>query len=295
MAAAGVLSGGAVSAAAASPQPVPATWADGGNRQTAANKAMVVHFYDQLFNHGNLAVIDRYVRPDYIQHNPNSPDGLDALCHFVTGLRAAHPDLHVTIERAIADGNLVMLHSNSVTDPGTKGQAIVDIFRIQDGKIAEHWDVIEQVPDTTASGNDMLSTLSTPRLRWPDPRVSTSASKRVASALFHEVTAGRDVTAFDRYASDPYYQHNPQSPNGIAAAKAFFASTFAANPGFSVSVKRVIAEGDYVAFHSHYKFAADDPGFAILDLYRVRDGKVVEHWDVIQPVPEKSANDNTMF
>ncbi|MBO4253118.1 nuclear transport factor 2 family protein [Streptomyces griseorubiginosus] len=255
---------------------------------------MVVHFMDQLFNHGNLAVIDRFVRPDYIQHNPNSPDGPDALRRLVTGLRAEHPQLHVTVQRAIAEGDLVLLHSHSVSEPGDKGDAIVDIFRIQDGRIAEHWDVIQPVPDTTVSGNDMFSTLSAPQRQWPDPSVSTAASKRVATAMFNEVTQDRDATALDRYAVDPFYQHNPQSPNGTAAAKAFFSSVLE-NPGFSVSVKRVIAEGDYVAFHALYKFAPNDPGNAVLDLYRVRDGKVVEHWDVIQPVPAASANDNTMF
>ncbi|MFI5799953.1 ester cyclase [Streptomyces sp. NPDC051677] len=293
----GVLSGGLVTAAAASPRPVPAASALAGDREATANKAMVVHFFDQLFNHGNLAVIDRFVRPDYIQHHPNSPDGRDALRQYVTGLRAAHPELHVTVERALAEGDLVLLHSNSVSEPGTKGQAVVDVFRVQDGKIAEHWDVTQPVPDTSVSGNDMFSTLSAPQRQWPDPRVSTAESKRIATTMFNEVTAGRDVTAFDRYAVDPFYQHNPQSPNGIAAAKGFFASVLE-NPGFSVSVKQVIAQGDYVAIHALYKFAPDDPGTPVLDLYRVRDGKVVEHWDVIQSVPAVSAvsaNDNTMF
>ncbi|MFE3850831.1 ester cyclase [Streptomyces griseorubiginosus] len=284
MVTAGVLSGGVVTAAEASPRPVRVASANAGDREAAANRAIVVHFFDQLFNHGNLAVIDKFVRPDYIQHHPNSPDGTGALRQYVTSLRAAHPKLHVTVERAIAEGDLVLLHSHSVSDPGDKGQAVVDIFRVQDGKIAEHWDVIQDVPDSTVSGNDMFSTLSTPRRQWPDPRVSTAKSKRIATTMFNEVTAGRDVTAFDRYAVDPFYQHNPQSPNGVAAAKGFFASVLE-NPGFSVSVEQVIAQGDYVAVHALYKFAPDDPGTPVLDLYRVRGGKVVEHWDVIQSVP----------
>lgn len=294
MATAGALVAGAASPAAAAPRHTHVTPA-GGAHTAEANKALVVSFYDRLLNHGDLSVIDRSVRPDYIQHDPQSADGRAALRQFVIGLRAAHPREHNTIERAVAAGDLVLLHVHAVLEPGTNGQAIAEIFRVQDGRIAEHWDVKQDVPDTTVSGNDMFSTLSAPRRQWPDPRVSTAASKRVASALFTEVAFDKDVTAFDRYVTGPYYQHNPQSPNGADAAKAFFAATFAANPGFSVSVKRVIAEGDYVAFHSHYKFSADDPGFAILDLYRIRGGKVVEHWDVIQAVPATSANDNTMF
>ncbi|MET8979361.1 hypothetical protein ABZX85_27515 [Streptomyces sp. NPDC004539] len=153
-----------------------------------------------------------------------------------------------------------------------------DIFRVDGGKIVEHWDVTQDVPADTVSGNDMFSTLSTPRRQWPDPRVSTATSRRVVTALVDEVTTGRDVTAFDRYAADPFPQHNPQSPDGTAAAKAFFASSLE-NPGFDVAV------------HSLYKFAPQDPGFTVLDLYRVRGGKAVEHWDVIRPVPQKSDAD----
>ncbi|MBO4253137.1 hypothetical protein GRC12_04460 [Streptomyces griseorubiginosus] len=256
---------------------------------------MVVHFYEELFRHGNLAVIDKFVGPVYIDHNPESPDGSEAIGNVVTGLRAAYPDMNVSIERVIAEDDLVLLHINAVLEPGGEGMAIGAIFRVETGKIVEHWEVMQQVPDRTVSGNDLFSTLSTPRGQSPDPRVSTAQSKRVASDLVNELFTGRDVTAFDRYASDPYFQHNPQSPNGIAAAKEFFASSFSTNPDLSVSVKRVIAEGDYVAFHSHSKYAPEDLGFAVLDIYRVRDGKVVEHWDVIQQVPATSANDNTMF
>ena len=62
-----------------------------------------------------------------------------------------------------------------------------------------------------------------------------------------------------------------------------------------MGLKRVIAEGDYVAIHHDLKFAADGPGAAVIDIFRVRDGRVVEHWDIVQPVPEAPGNDNTMF
>jgi predicted SnoaL-like aldol condensation-catalyzing enzyme len=110
-----------------------------------------------------------------------------------------------------------------------------------------------------------------------------------------ELIEGRDLTAVDRHAGEPYIQHNPGQPNGVAGAREQFASAFAGAPDLSITVKRVIAEGDLVAFHHHFKLAADDPGAAVIDIFRVRDGKVVEHWDVIQPVAAASANDNTMF
>lgn len=287
-----VLLSGTAAPAFASPSHTRHT-ASGAPQQAAAKKAMVGYFYDRLFNHGNLAVVDRFVRDDYIQHNPQIADGPTALKKAVKDLRAAHPDLHVTVHRILAQGDLVIVHSNFVLTPGTKGSAVFDIFRVRHGKIAEHWDVQQQVPDTTASGHDMFSTLSSPQREWPDPRVSSAHSKAVATALFDEVFQGRDVSAFDRYVAGPYYQHSPMAPDGTEVPKRLLTGLFA-SPYFNVSTKRVVADGDYVAIHSHFHFA-DDRGVAIVDLYRVRDGKVVEHWDIQQPVPETSANDNTMF
>ncbi|MGW1552940.1 nuclear transport factor 2 family protein [Streptomyces sp. NPDC002346] len=141
----------------------------------------------------------------------------------------------------------------------------------------------------------MFSTVSAPRLLGPDRRVSAAAGKRVALALFTGVAVDHDFTAYDRYAAECYCQHTPTMPNGTADAKEFFAPIITNYPDFSVSAKRIVAEGDYVTIHSHFKMTVEDPGLAIVGLLRVRGGKVVEHWDVVQPVPATSANGNTMF
>ena len=66
-------------------------------------------------------------------------------------------------------------------------------------------------------------------------------------------------------------------------------------PNRSSEIKRVMAEGDLVVLHVHSKPSPEDRGSAIIDIFRVENGKIVEHWDVIQPIPEKAANTNTMF
>ncbi len=101
--------------------------------------------------------------------------------------------------------------------------------------------------------------------------------------------------ALDRYAAPPYTQHNPQVPDGIDAAKTGLAGLLQQLPGWRYDFKRVLVDGDLVAVHSHVTTAPDDRGMAVVDLFRVADGKFVEHWDVIQPVPELAANANTMF
>jgi len=101
--------------------------------------------------------------------------------------------------------------------------------------------------------------------------------------------------AFETWVDPGYIQHNPMAATGRDAAVNFLEPFFAKNPNIKYSIKRIIADGDLVAVHSHGKFAPEDRGIAVVDILRVKGCKVMEHWDVVQPVPEKSANTNTMF
>lgn len=101
--------------------------------------------------------------------------------------------------------------------------------------------------------------------------------------------------AFETWVVPGYIQHNPLAPNGRDAAIQFLEPFFAQNPEVHYSIKRIIADGNLVAVHSQGHFTANDRGMAVVDILRVENCKVVEHWDVIQAVPEKPANDNTMF
>jgi predicted SnoaL-like aldol condensation-catalyzing enzyme len=101
--------------------------------------------------------------------------------------------------------------------------------------------------------------------------------------------------AFETWVDPGYVQHNPMAASGRDAAISFLEPFFAQHPDIHYSIARVIADGNLVAVHSHGKFAADDRGVAVVDILRVEGCKVMEHWDVVQPVPEKSANSNGMF
>lgn len=99
----------------------------------------------------------------------------------------------------------------------------------------------------------------------------------------------------DRYIGDSYTQHNPYVPDGKAPFVDYFTKKFKENSEAKSTIKRTIADGDLVALHVHSQENAQDRGKAIVDIFRVKNGKIVEHWDVIQNVPEKAANNNTMF
>ena len=101
--------------------------------------------------------------------------------------------------------------------------------------------------------------------------------------------------AFETWVEPGYIQHNPLAATGRDAAIAFLEPFFQGHPDAVYSIKRIIADGNLVAVHSHAKFAAGDRGLAVVDILRVEHCMIAEHWDVAQPVPEKAANSNGMF
>jgi predicted SnoaL-like aldol condensation-catalyzing enzyme len=117
-----------------------------------SNKETVARLFE-AFRAGDTAAFDGLIVEDYKQHNPLAGDGLQAVKDFFAQFGPVDVDVH----RVIADGDFVAVHSNYKT----LNSAGVDIFRFNDdGKIIEHWDVLQQVPTATASGNDMFSQLT---------------------------------------------------------------------------------------------------------------------------------------
>jgi predicted SnoaL-like aldol condensation-catalyzing enzyme len=121
-----------------------------------ANKKLVVAFYDASINKKDFAAASRYLGTQYKQHNPTAHDGAEGLKAFIEFLRARFPNQHGEIKQVIAEGDLVVLHVHSTRGDNTPGRAIVDIFRVEHGKVVEHWDVIQDVPEKAANSNGMF-------------------------------------------------------------------------------------------------------------------------------------------
>ena len=126
--------------------------------QVARNKATVVAYYTTAFNDKKPEeAVAKYGGPVYIQHNPLAADGFQAFIDFVKAYTGANPQLHVDIKRVIGECNMVVTHSHITTSPSDRGQAVADIFRLnRRGKVVEHWDVIQPVPETSANDNTMF-------------------------------------------------------------------------------------------------------------------------------------------
>jgi len=120
-------------------------------------------------------------------------------------------------------------------------------------------------------------------------------NKENVIAFYNAAINDKDFAAASAYMGDMYIQHNPLAADGPEGLKNFLDFAKANLSSFKVEIKQAFADGDYVILHVHAKSGPDDRGSAVMDIFRLEDGKVVEHWDVIQAIPETSANDNTMF
>lgn len=121
------------------------------------NKKTVVEFFTRAFNdHDPADAVAKYVGLQYIQHNPDTPDGAAAFVEGTKKLIAQSPKLSVEIKRVIAEGEFVVTHDLVRRGPGDRGFAGIDIFRLEHGRIVEHWDARQPVPEKTANKNTMF-------------------------------------------------------------------------------------------------------------------------------------------
>ena len=130
--------------------------ADAQPSQLEANKRIAAEFYDAAINRKDFAAASQYLGSHYKQHNPTAADGAEGLRAFIDFLKARYPNQRGEIKRVIAEGDLVVLHVHSTRGDDTPGRAIVDIFRVENGKVVEHWDVIQDIPAQPANQNGMF-------------------------------------------------------------------------------------------------------------------------------------------
>jgi predicted SnoaL-like aldol condensation-catalyzing enzyme len=124
--------------------------------QMEANKKAAIGFYDAAINKKDFEAASKYLGNRYVQHNPGAADGPEGLKAFLGFLREKFPDYHSDIKRAFADGDYVILHVHNIPTPGARGRAIMDIFKFENGKVVEHWDVAQDIPEKPRNDNTMF-------------------------------------------------------------------------------------------------------------------------------------------
>jgi predicted SnoaL-like aldol condensation-catalyzing enzyme len=121
-----------------------------------ANRKVVLEFYDKGLNQKDADAAIAYMGDRYVQHNPNAADGPEGFRKFIAFLREKFPNSRSEIKRSFVDGDYVILHVHAVREPGTRGHAIIDIFKLENGKIVEHWDAVQPIPEDPANNNTMF-------------------------------------------------------------------------------------------------------------------------------------------
>ena len=127
-----------------------------GFEQLESNKKTVAAFEDAALNRKDFDAASKYLGARYTQHNPNAADGPDGLKAYIAFLKDKFPGSHSEIKHIFADGDYVIVHDHAVREPGTRGLAIVNIYKLEDGKVVEHWDVIQPIPEKAANNNGVF-------------------------------------------------------------------------------------------------------------------------------------------
>lgn len=229
-----------------------------------------------------------YINPDkYIQHNLEVADGLAG---FGALLQQLPPNsAKVNTVRAFQDGAYVFTH----TDYNFFGPKIgFDIFRFENGKIVEHWDNLQETPKPNPSGHTMIDGAT--EIKDLD---KTEANKTLVRNFVDDILVnGRMEKLADYFDGDNYIQHNPQIPDQLSGLGATLEAM--GKQGIFLKynkIHKVLGEGNFVLIVSEGHFGKDHNAF--YDLFRVENGKIAEHWDVIEPIPAKEnwKNNNGKF
>ncbi|KAF1331558.1 hypothetical protein FI667_g4289, partial [Globisporangium splendens] len=269
-----------------------------------ANKALAANALDTIFNKRDVSAVDKYISTTYLQHNPAVADGRDALKSFM----ALFPsDSKFELGTQAADGDLVWTHARYSGIPGLNTSIAVDVFRVKDGMIVEHWDVIqEEVPAAkTVSGRPMFPIIESSTSMPPVPKGCGDASatpceskeeldanKALAAKALDAFFNKRDASAVDAYIGAEYLQHNPHVGDGREELKAFI-KTFSSGSKYELGAQ--VAERDLVWTHGRYTGIPGLDVMIIVDIFRVKDGKLVEHWDVAEKEVTKTVSGRPMF
>ena len=278
---------------------------DAAAEKLAANKAVVQRVFDEFYNDRNIKTVTEYMAEDHVQHNPNEGNGTNGLIeYFRTNLWSQPGDMDAVPYRMIAEGDLVVTQAHwsppGQDDNHSIGLVSADIYRVVDGKVVEHWDAAQPIPEgESVNGNTMLDggTLE------PASPETVAMNKQIVLRYMEEVINQRNVDVLDEIMIADWQAHNAGEPNGRDNLKEYLGGLFGQFPEVHADVKRVVAEGNFVVTQSQYTMNEKDrgndfaqPSGATFDFFRLENGKIVEHWDVIQrPVPEKSVNGNSMF
>eukprot|EP01037_Dinobryon_pediforme_P020705 gene20705-21392_t len=260
-----------------------------GNSMAIEPRDTVVKAMTELFVNKDTSAIDRYWGPNYTQHSPSVADGVEGLRALATSL-VNMPGFTITTHRVIADGDLVAVHYSGAA--GSSQMVVFDIFRVSNGRIVEHGDAMEPVTPPNPSGHTQFD--------GPTNILDlgkTAANRALVKDFVTIVLIGGQYDKFPNFIDGENYTQHASSIadglSGLAAAIEAFGKQGLKMEYFKLH--QIIAEGNFVLTQA--EGALGGKPIAFYDLFRVEGGRIVEHWDILQPIPPvaESKNKNGMF
>lgn len=251
---------------------------------------IVLAFATAAFVDFNVDTAGSLLDQDYIQHNPAISTGAAPLLAAMPALEES--GLQVDVHRVISEGNLVVIHSTYDNAQLFGAQTLVgfDVFRVEDGIVAEHWDNLQ--PQTGPNPSGRLMTDGAVEITDLD---KTESNKSLVVDFVNTVLAGGDASNITSYISaNNYAQHNPQIGDNLDGLGIALAAL--AEQGIEMKYEispLVVAQGNFVFVGSQGTFGGAPTAF--FDLFRVEDGLIVEHWDTITTIPDQMAHENGKF
>jgi len=240
-----------------------------------ARRAMI-----DIFRKKDPTAVDRYFGEPFKQHDPDLADGLAGMKSFAAEI-ANSPAADITIYRTLVDGDFVLLHSR-YQGVGRHSSAIAfDLFRFEKGKIVEHWGGQEQEAPPNQSGRTQVDGATEVLARE-----KTDENRKLVRTFRETVMVALHFERIEEFIEDAHYaQHSSQIGDGIARLRDRIASVAKEGGQLYLTPRRYVAEGNFVLVLSEGDLPSGPT--ALYDLFRVENGKIVEHWDVLTPIPPR--------
>lgn len=221
-----------------------------------------------------VAAINAYAGDRYTQHSTPVKDGKEGFVEFFADFVERNPTREIQIIRGFEDGPYVFLHVVQILDDGRYRYVTADIFDTDDAaKLIEHWDIIEELRDTTESGRTQVDGPTE-----VSDLAETEASKQLVTRFADEVLLAGAFDRLSEFMVPDYAEHNPDVGDGIAALHDFTAET-----GMRyVELHKTVGSGNFVATLAEVEVSGERR--AVIDLFRVAAGMIVEHWDVAEEI-----------
>jgi predicted SnoaL-like aldol condensation-catalyzing enzyme len=242
----------------------------------SARQAMI-----DIFRKKDVTAVDRYFAEPFSQHDPSLADGLAGVKAFA-GEVASSPAADITIYRTLVDGDFVLLHSKYQGVARNAGSAIAfDLFRFKDGKIVEHWGGQEPEEPPNLSGRTQVDGPTAVL-----DREKTEANRALVRNYRETVMVAMRFDRIEEFIEGAHYaQHASKIGDGIARLRERIASVAKEGGQLYLTPRRFVAEGNFVLVLSEGDLPSGPT--ALYDLFRVENGKIAEHWDVLTPVPPR--------